>query len=228
MIEPLAELVAANLAFVGLHFAMSHPLRGHMTKALGERGFQALYSLVSLAAFAWVIVAYRAAPPADLAGSGVVGWIATTVVMVPALVLLAGSFSGNPALPVPGAKALAGAQVAAGPRGVFRVTRHPMMWAFALWALSHIILLWSWRSVITALAMGLLALVGAHLQDRKKRTLMGDTWVQWEACTSYWPRFGQLFKVGPLCWVLGLMLWVLISWAHWPLAGIPAGIWRWF
>ncbi|OGS59153.1 MAG: MFS transporter [Erythrobacter sp. RIFCSPHIGHO2_12_FULL_63_10] len=228
MIEPLVELFAANIAFVGSHFAMSHPLRAPMVQALGERGFQATYSLVSLAAFVWVILAYQAAPTADLSGSGEAGWIVATIVMLPALVLLAGSFSGNPALPLPGAKALAGAQAAAGPRGVFRVTRHPMMWAFGLWALSHIILLWSWRSVITAGAIGLLALLGAHLQDRKKQTLMGDSWKQWESRTSYWPRFGQLVRVGPLCWVLGLMLWVLISWAHWPLAGVPAGIWRWF
>lgn len=228
MIEPLAELVAANLAFVGLHFAMSHPLRAPMAQALGERSFQAIYSLVSLAAFAWVILAYQAAPAADLAGSGEAGWIVATIVMLPALVLLAGSFAGNPALPMPGAKALAGALAAAGPRGVFRVTRHPMMWAFGLWALSHIVLLWSWRSVITAVAIGLLALLGAHLQDRKKQELMGGSWKQWESRTSYWPQFGQLVKVGPLCWVMGLMLWVLISWAHWPLAGIAAGIWRWF
>ena len=224
MIEPLAQLVAANLAFVGLHFALSHPLRAPMVRSLGERGFQAIYSLVSLAAFVWVIVAYQAAPTADLAGPGDAAWILSTIITLPALVLLAGSFAGNPALPMPGAKALAAAQ----PRGVFRVTRHPMMWAFGLWALSHIVLMWSWRSVITAGAMGLLALVGAHLQDRKKRALMGNAWVQWEACTRYWPRFGQLVKVGPLCWALGLMLWVLISWAHWPLAGVPAGIWRWF
>src|SRR3546814_2691314 len=103
MIEPLAELVAANLSFVGLHFAMSHPLRAPMAQALGERGFQALYSLVSLTAFAWVILAYQAAPSADLAGSGEAGWIVATIVMLPALVLLAGSFAGNPALPMPGA-----------------------------------------------------------------------------------------------------------------------------
>src|SRR3546814_10138861 len=153
---------------------MSHPLRAPMAQALGERGFQALYSLVSLTAFAWVILAYQAAPSADLAGSGEAGWIVATIVMLPALVLLAGSFAGNPALPMTGAKALAGAQAAAGPRGAFRVTRHPRMWAFGLWALSHIILMWSWRSLITAVAMGLLALVGAHLQDRTKRALLGE------------------------------------------------------
>lgn len=224
MIEPLAELVAANLSFVGLHFALSHPLRAPLLRGLGERGFQGFYSLVSLAAFAWVVLAYRAAPTVDLAGSGETGWILSTVLMVPALVLLAGSFAGNPALPTPAAKTLALAE----PRGVFRVTRHPMMWGIALWALSHIILMWSWRSMITAVAMGLLALVGAHLQDRRKRALMGDAWVLWEGRTSYWPRFGQLVRVGPLCWVLGLMLWVLISWAHWPIAAVPAGIWRWF
>src|SRR3546814_13109253 len=70
MIEPLAELVAANLSFVGLHFAMSHPLRAPMAQALGERGFQALYSLVRLTTFAWVILAYQDAPSAYLIGPG--------------------------------------------------------------------------------------------------------------------------------------------------------------
>ena len=36
--DPIAELAAASLAFVGTHFAMSHPLRAPMVKALGAGG----------------------------------------------------------------------------------------------------------------------------------------------------------------------------------------------
>ena len=36
----LIELVAANTAFVGTHFLMSHPLRGPLVRKLGDMGFQ--------------------------------------------------------------------------------------------------------------------------------------------------------------------------------------------
>ena len=64
------SLVAANTAFVGMHFVMSHPLRAPLVKALGAGGFQAAYSAVSFATLAWVYFAFKAAPPADLPWSG--------------------------------------------------------------------------------------------------------------------------------------------------------------
>ena len=224
MDEALIELVAANTAFVGSHFAMSHPLRAPMVKALGAVGFQLAYSLVSFATLAWVYFAFKAAPTADLPGSGDIGWIIATLLTLPAMVLLAGSMAGNPALPTP----QAAEQARAEPRGVFRVTRHPMMWGFALWAASHMVLLWSTRTMITAFAMGVLALVGAHLQDRKKEALMGEAWSVWESRTSYWPRWLALGSAGALPWAVGLILFVFLSWLHLPVGNIAAGIWRWF
>jgi uncharacterized membrane protein len=220
----LIGLIAANIAFVGTHFAMSHPLRGAMVKVLHPAGFQIAYSLVSFATLGWVYFAFRAAPAADLPGSGEAGWIIATVLVLPAVVLLAGSLVGNPALPTP----MAQEQARAEPRGVFRVTRHPMMWGIALWAASHMVLLWSLRTMITAFAMAVLALVGAHLQDRKKEVLMGEAWAMWESRTSFWPRWSALPGVGALPWAVGLILFVFLSWLHLPLGQIPAGIWRWF
>ena len=220
----LIALIAANAAFVGTHFAMSHPLRGAMVAALGNNGFQIAYSVVSFATLAAVYFAFKAAPPADLPGSGDLGWALATVLMLPAMVLLSGSMIGNPALPTP----MAEDQARAAPKGVFLITRHPMMWGFALWASSHILIWWSWRTVITALAMGILALVGARLQDRKKARLMGEAWGEWASKTSYWPRLAGFSKAGALPWTLGLILWVFFSWLHVPLGGIAAGIWRWF
>ncbi len=217
------NLVAANLAFVGSHFAMSHPLRAPMVKALGEKGFSLAYTAVSFAALAWVYFAFIAAPPADLGGSGEFGWIAATTITLPAMVLLAGSFIGNPALPTP----MAETQARAEPRGVFRVTRHPMMWAIGLWAMSHLVLFWSTRTMVTALAMGILALVGAKFQDGKKEAMMGEAWAEWESRTSYWPRWGQFLSVGAVPLIAGTVLWLAGSWVHLWRAGIPAGVWKW-
>lgn len=220
----LITLAAANIAFVGTHFAMSHPLRGPMVRVLGAGGFQIAYTMVSFAALGWVYLAFIAAPPADLPGSGEAGWIIATVLTWPAMVLLAGSLAGNPAFPSP----LAEAQARANPRGVFRVTRHPMMWGIGLWAISHLVLFWSLRTMITAAAMGTLALVGARLQDGKKQALMGDAWAAWESRTSYWPRLGQFARVGAVPLIAGTALWLAAQALHLWQAGIPAGVMAWF
>jgi uncharacterized membrane protein len=218
----LVCLLAASAAFVGSHFLMSHPLRGPMAGVLGEKGFLGVYSLISLACFAWMILAFRAAPASGGTGSGDIGWIAASVLTLVALVLFAGSLKGNPAMPDPtGAIAI--------PReasGVFRVTRHPMMWGFALWAIAHIILFWSVRTHIFAGAILVLALVGARLQDRKKLKLLGERWADWERQTSYWPRLELLPAAGIRLWLVAIAAWLALTWGHVLLAGIPAGIWR--
>lgn len=219
----IITLIAANVAFVGTHFAMSHPLRAPMVKALGAGGFQGVYTVVSFATLAWVYFAFTAAPPADLPGSGEVGWIAATIITLPAMILLAGSFMGNPALPTP----MAETQARAEPKGVFKVTRHPMMWGIGLWAASHIVLFWSTRTLVTALAMGVLALVGAKFQDAKKEVLMGAAWAEWESKTSYWPRWGALPGVGAVPLIAGTMMWLAGSYIHLWRAGIPAGVFKW-
>lgn len=224
MNDALLNLIAANIAFVGMHIAMSHPLRAIMLKAFGQMGFQLVYSLISFATLAWIYFAFKAMPPGGLAGSGNVGWAIATLLTLPAMVLLAGSFAGNPALPTP----MAETQAHADPKGVFKVTRHPMMWGIALWALAHIVIHYSLRTTITALAIGILALVGSKLQDRKKQMLMGAAWAEWESKTSYWPRWGAMFGAGAFPWALGLIFFVLFSWLHLPLGGVAAGIWRWF
>ncbi|RXZ64609.1 NnrU family protein [Pelagerythrobacter rhizovicinus] len=223
MNEALLSLSAAAIAFVGTHFALSHPLRAPLVRAVGAGPFLVIYSLVALATFVWMVLAFRAAPPADLGGSGQIGWIVATVLTLPALVLFLGSLRKNPALPDPRAEAMTSR--AAG--GVFAVTRHPMMWGFALWAISHIALWWSVRTLIVAGSVLFLALVGAHMQDRKKRALMGEAWTAWEARTTYWPRWTALPRAGWRLWLVALVLWLVITWSHIHAAGIPAGVWLW-
>ena len=223
-------VLAAMVAFVGTHFVMSHPLRAPLVGALGERGFMGIYSLVSLVTLGWVVFAYRAAPAtAALWGVGDALWAFVTIVMLIASVLLMGSLIGNPALPDPGGKPATPAAA----RGVFAITRHPMMWAFALWGLCHIAVYPMAANIIVAAGIVVLALVGAALQDAKKERLQSETWPAWEAKTSYWPfaaiaagraRFGG-FR--PHDWLGGIVIWLVASWAHIPIAGWAAGIWRW-
>lgn len=224
--DPLTSLFAASIAFVGTHFAMSHPLRSPLVARIGENGFRGLYSLVALGTFVWAILAFRSIGPGGEPlwdGLGDVTWAVVSAIMLIASVLLAGSFVGNPALPDP----RAARHAEAGPHGVFHVTRHPMMWAMALWAATHILLSPTPRQLALAGAVGVLALVGAHLQDRKKQELMGAAWSEWQAKTSYWPRLGSLPKAGATAWIGGFILWALLTYAHIHANGVPAGIFRW-
>jgi uncharacterized membrane protein len=173
-----------------------------------------------------MVMAFRAVGPGGNPlwnGQGDAIWAIASLITLVAAVLLAGSFIGNPALPDPRAKALA----ARAPAGVFRVTRHPMMWSFTLWAIAHLLVSPTPRQVVLAGAIGLLALAGSHMQDRKKAVLMGAAWSDWLAKTSYWPRFGNLAGAGLVPWLSGILLWLAASWGHLSGNGMAAGIFRW-
>lgn len=225
MEQGFANLVAAAVAFVGTHFALSHPLRAHVVKAIRPGGFQIVYSLVSFATFGWMVLAYRALGPqvGYRDGTATPLWALSSLLTLIAAVLFVGSLLGNPALPDPRAASLADKPV----HGVFHVTRHPMMWGFALWALGHAAISPTPRSLVLTGSLGFLALVGSHLQDRKKQALMGAAWSGWEAKTSYWPKLGRLPKAGLVPWLGGIVLWLVATYLHIPGNGMAAGLWRW-
>lgn len=223
----MVALAAAS--FVGTHFLLSHPLRAPLVKILGNGGFLVAYSLVAFATLGWMAQAYKMAPataPLWAVGDGL--WALATLVMLVASILLAGSLIGNPALPGPPTAAPKEA------RGAFAITRHPMMWAMALWGVVHILVFPVIANICLAGAIIVLALVGAALQDKKKESLQPERWRAWESRTSFWPfaaiasgkaRFGG-FRPHDLAG--GLVIWLVATWGHLPAAGVAAGIWRWF
>ncbi|HEX8554048.1 MAG TPA: NnrU family protein [Sphingomonas sp.] len=226
----MAQLVLAAAAFLGTHLALSHPLRAPIVRRIGEGLFLAVYSLVALGTLVWLVNAYRAEPEsAPLWPVGDAIWAVASAVMLFASILLVGSLIGNPAMPDPAADTKPVPEA----RGVFAVTRHPMMWAFALWGLVHIAVYPVAANIVLAGAIILLALVGSALQDAKKAALQPARWPQWQSRTSYWPfaaiaagraRFGG-FRPHDLAG--GVVIWLVATWAHMPLAGWAAGIWRW-
>jgi len=214
-------LVAASV-FVLSHFLLSHPLRAPLVKAVGEKGFLGLYSAIALVTFGFTIWAYRKAPataPLWNVGDGL--WALVTVLML-------GSFIRNPAMP-----GAIGAAAAAQASGVYGITRHPMMWSFAIWGACHILIYPVEKNIILAGAIIVLALVGAALQDRKKATQDPQGWAAWQSRTGYWPFAAiaqgraQFGGFGMHALGGGLVVWLLATWAHIPLAGWAAGIWRW-
>lgn len=226
----LAPVTAAAIVFVGTHFLLSHPLRRPVVSAIGERGFLVVYSVVAIATIAWLARAYRTAPAGPMLWPvGTVLWAIVTVVMLLASILLMGSLLRNPALVNPQGPGT----IPDTARGVFAITRHPMMWSFALWGLCHVAIYPIGANVVLCVAIIVLALVGSALQDAKKAALQPATWPLWEARTSFWPfqaivaGRARLGGFGMHALAGGLVLWLAATWAHMPLSGWPAGIWRW-
>lgn len=229
----VAPVVIAAFAFVGTHFALSHPLRSPLVARLGEQGFMGVYSLVALATMAWMAHAYSAAPATPpLWDVGPLLWLLVTAIMWIASVLLVGSFFRNPAFPDPRVEKSPPPE----PAGVFAITRHPMMWSFALWTVAHMLVFPVAANFVVTAAILILALVGAALQDRKKVRMLAAFWPEWMRRTGFVPfaafatgrvRLASLWP-GIVAIAGGTLLWLAATWAHLPLAGVAAGIWLWF
>ena len=214
---PQAGLFLSALAFVGTHFLLSHPLRRPLIERMGEGPFRGLYSLVALILFGAMIYFYGAiGDEPKLWDYGEPAWIAGTILMWLGSILFVGSFFGNPALP--GSSGPKG-----GPKGVFAITRHPMMWGFALWAITHLLVVGTAKAMVFDGAILVLALVGAAMQDRKKAGLMGESWHEWTAQTAFWPFARGLANPGTVALAGGTALFLVATWLH----PFPVGLWSW-
>ena len=218
------SLAIGMTAFVGTHLLLSHPLRAGMIRQFGQGGFMVAYSLVSLITFAWAAISFgqAASMPQLWNGQALVPWVLACGLTVVATALFLASFLGNPAL--------AGTEVSGLstrlPNGVFKVTRHPMMAAFASWGIAHILVAPSPRTIILAGGITALAVIGSRGQDAKKLALHGQDWRVWMKRTPFLPQPGAFGQLG-LFWVAAVPVWMLLTWLHLQFALIPAGLWLW-
>ena len=218
---PQMGLTLSALLFVGLHFLLSHPLRAPLVRAMGEGPFRAVYSFIALATFGGMIWFYDIiGREPQLWAVGDAHWIAGSLLMWLGAILFVGSFIGNPALP--GARRPSGP-----PRGVFAITRHPMMWGFALWGIVHLMVVATAKALVFDGAIIVLALAGAAMQDRKKQGQMGargSSWHEWSARTAFVPFARGLASPGLFAFLAGTALLLAATWLH---PGHAAGPWRW-
>lgn len=225
MTGSLIGLFAAVLAFIGAHLILSsHPIRDPLFARIGERRFIGLYSICVAASFIWMIAAYRAAPALDI-------WIAPTGIkhislsaMILASILAVGSISrNNPAVagtPPPRLKD--------GPKGIFRVTRHPFMWGVALWAVTHLLANGDAASIMLFGGIATLALVGTLHSDARKRRQYGAAWDIYARQSSHLPFLAMAQKRTRLSWseigwrpvILGFGLYFVMLILHEPIIGI--------
>lgn len=220
-------LIVAVSLFVGGHELLSHPLRAPLVKAVGPGVFTLIYSVVALGSLGWAVQVWKAIPPNRLWQAPVpVYWLAILLMLVAAILFVGSVTAPNPAL--------MGMPAGGNPRGVQRITRHPMMWSFAIWAMVHITLSADSRTIVLASGILTLALFGAWMQDGKKRAAVSG-YAEHMANTGFVPFGAQLRRRQPwsaanpglVAGFGGLVLWGGLLWAHPMVIGVsplPAGV----
>ena len=226
----LLSLVIAGIAFCGSHVLLSSTrLRGALRDQLGERGFIAVYSLTSLVVFAWFVAAYATAPTIGLwPRQRWTALVPVSVMPLAAILLVAGYSTRNPT--AVGMERSARADDPA--PGILSVTRHPVMWAIGLWALSHLIANGDLSSLLFFGALAALALGGTVLIDHKKQLALGSNWPRLAQVTSNLPFAALLAgrtklrwrEIGVLRIAAGLLLYAVLYLAHPIITGLPVVI----
>jgi len=181
--EPMGLLVLATAVFVATHFVPSTPLRPGLVAMLGDKGYLGLYSMVALGALGWMIWAYIKAPYERVwVGDEFKVWV--LALMPFSLVsIVAGGMTRNPSA-VHQESALA---TMGDPRGILRVTRHPIQWGIALWALLHLIARGDRASLVFFGGFALLSILGTLFIDARKNRTLGANWQRFASVTSNFP-----------------------------------------
>ena len=185
MLGTMNSLVAATLAFVGSHFLLSHPpLRSNLVKQIGEMPFRMLYSTVALVSLLWMVRAFGAAPYVALwTAPPALAWIPVLIMPLAWYLVIAGVTTPNP-----GMVGLTDVVEEGAPcRGVHSITRHPMLWGVALWALAHLPVNGDLASLILMGGFLVLSLGGMWHIDYKRSQLMGGDYGPFLLTTSILP-----------------------------------------
>ncbi|MEQ8602221.1 MAG: NnrU family protein [Marivibrio sp.] len=220
------NLLTATASFVGGHFLLSSlPVRMALVERIGANAHRILYSIVAAATIYWMVSAYNDAPYFEL-------WAYSTglrhlqlALMFPACLLLAAAVTSRSPTAVGGEKMLSDPKP---PAGVLTVTRHPMLWAFLIWAIAHLLGNGDVASVIFFGGFAVLSAGGmAHIDFRRQATT-GSDWGPIALGTSAIPFLAALQGRTKVDWAgigvarlaLGVALYAALLVLHPYLAGV--------
>lgn len=183
------ELIAAFAAFFASHRLPARPpIRQRLTAALGPSVYIAIYSALSLAVVAWLIVAAGRAPYVEIWPFAPWQLWAPNIAMPVALFLIVfGVAAANPF-------SIAGktAETFDPQRpGIAGITRHPLIWGLTLWALAHLVPNGDLAHLILFGLFGAFGLMGmAAIDKRRKREWGAQVWNERARHTAFVPFAG--------------------------------------
>jgi uncharacterized membrane protein len=215
--SPAIVIAGLWIAFGASHLALSSQrLRPRLVASLGRLPFLGLYSAIALGVFVPLVAIYFANKH-----TGPYLW---SLADVPGMRWLMYAGMGAAfALLVSGLARPSPAAVAAGPgevRGVFHVTRHPVLMSFGLYGLLHLCVAAVNASELAFFAgFPLFVLIGSRHQDQRKLA-DGDPVFRRFYDATPWLPFSQPAGVAralreqPLPIALGIALTVAVRWFH--------------
>lgn len=223
----MTALLLAAMAWILLHVVVAGPLRPSLVRRLGLPAYRGVFSLLSALFLVALIWAFAAAPHVELWPASPALSVIPLVVMPVAFLFLVGSLRpSNPTLAGPDMVMEGELPVT----GFTRITRHPMLWAFSLWALAHMAANGDVATLTLAGAILITALNGMVSIDRKRAAAFGERWQRFAAKTSIIPfsavaagrtplRFAD---IGWLNIAVAAVLYGLFLWLHDKFFGVPA------
>jgi uncharacterized membrane protein len=163
-------------------------VRDAITGTIGEGPYMGLFSLASVGAIVWLVMAYNAAQKSgadpslyDL-GPGI-RHLGIPVIAIAFFLGLQGLLSPNPTSIRQEAAATKEGTVT----GVLRITRHPFLWGVAIWSAFHLAANGDQASVVLFGTLFVLSILGTFSIDAKRKRKMGEAWNGFAAKTSNIP-----------------------------------------
>jgi len=220
MIGTLASLALAVAAFVGAHFILSSlSVRQGVTALVGKGVFRAIYALVALGTFYWMLSAFGAAPFVELWGPHPISRAVPLVAMPFACVFAVAGLTTRNVTGIGGEALLDDPHPV---RGAATITRHPFLWGVAIWGTAHLAANGDAASVLLFGGMTVLALGGMVHIDHRRRISTGAAWGPVAMSSSAIPFLAAIqgratidwAGIGPARILAGLALYVIILTAH--------------
>ena len=179
------EFILAFVAFLAAHLIPMRPaLKSPLIAVLGRAGYIAAFSLLSLGLLYWLLMAAGRAPFVEVWPQA--GWQRWLVNLAMPLAIVLTVFAVGVANPF----SFGGKTAGFDPDrpGIIGLTRHPLMWAFAIWAGAHLLANGDLAHVLVFAPFLALSLAGIAVVERRRAAAMGPAlWARMTARTSALP-----------------------------------------
>ncbi|MFV0292363.1 MAG: NnrU family protein [Paracoccus sp. (in: a-proteobacteria)] len=177
------ELVAAFAAFLAAHVIPMRPdLKSGLIRILGRLGYIVVFSILSLGLLYWLLMAAGRAPFIEIWPQAIwQRWLVNLAMPVAIMLAVFAIRAKNPF-------SFGGIAEGFDPSrpGIVGLTRHPLMWAFTIWAGGHLLANGDLAHVILFGAMFAFALSGVFAAEARARRSLPD-FDRLAAHTSVWP-----------------------------------------
>jgi uncharacterized membrane protein len=190
------ELILAFVLFFASHVIPARPaIREWLIRHFGMKLYLWTYAALSIVLFGWLIVAADRAPYVPLwQFSSWQTWIPNVAMPVACLLLAFGVATPNP-LSIASRK---DETFDPDRPGIVGITRHPVLWAAAFWALAHLVPNGDLAHVLLFGSFGAFSLLGILAIDARHRRLLGEA--TWRHLARHAPvlPFGDIGSLRPL------------------------------